>query len=110
MAIRVLIFLWMRASVLMISEFILLSELMIRFPVPACCCKMGIKFVTFVDAGNAYLENEPIDLTEVRSNWGAGIRWNSPLGPLRFELGFPFDRQEGERASQFNFAVGSPFR
>ena len=63
-----------------------------------------------MDTGNAYLENEPLDLTNVLSDYGVGIRWVSPLGPLRFEMAYPIDPREGERDSQFIFAVGAPFR
>ncbi len=30
-------------------------------------------------------------LRRLRTSYGAGLRWFSPLGPLRFEWGFPFD-------------------
>lgn len=68
----------------------------------------GIKGVVFYDIGYA---DDDFALDEFRSNWGFGFRWFSPIGPLRFEFGLPFDRQEiyGERAVNFHFAIGSPF-
>jgi len=71
--------------------------------------EMGLKFVAFYDIGNAFNDNEEIDLSNLRQDWGAGIRWMSPMGPLRFELGFPLDRREGERSEVFNFAIGTNF-
>ena len=69
----------------------------------------GIRTVIFVDAGQAYAENESIDLSAIRANYGFGLRWHSPFGPLRFEWGFPFTRREGESFSVFNFSIGQSF-
>lgn len=69
----------------------------------------GFRGVVFVDAGNAFAENEAMNPLDLRSDFGAGIRWNSPFGPLRFEWGFPFKRREGEKRSVFNFTIGSFF-
>jgi outer membrane protein insertion porin family len=66
----------------------------------------GIKGVTFFDIGSA--EDNFVDY-DFRSDVGFGFRWFSPIGPLRFEWGFPLGRREGESASNFQFAVGSPF-
>jgi len=72
--------------------------------------QVGIKAVLFADAGNAFNDFEPIDLGNLRYDWGFGIRWLSPLGPLRFELGFPINKKPGEESHVFQFAVGSPLR
>lgn len=68
----------------------------------------GVKGVVFYDIGYA---DDDFSLSEFRSNWGFGFRWFSPIGPLRFEFGLPFNRDEvyGERAVNFQFAIGSPF-
>lgn len=69
----------------------------------------GLFFVTFFDAGDSYGEAERIDLTDLRLDWGFGLRWISPMGPLRFEWGFPIDRQANESATVFNFTIGTFF-
>lgn len=69
----------------------------------------GLKGVFFVDAGQSFAENERIDISELRTNYGFGVRWNSPFGPLRFEWGFPFKRRSGESFSVFNFSIGQSF-
>lgn len=68
----------------------------------------GMRAVVFYDIGQA--ENK-ITGSGFRSDMGFGIRWFSPMGPLRFEFGFPLDRRAelGERSNNFQFAVGSPF-
>ncbi len=68
----------------------------------------GIKGVVFFDVGNGF-SGWPIRNFELRTCAGLGIRWFSPIGPLRFEWGFPLDRKPGEDASQFQFFIGPPF-
>lgn len=72
--------------------------------------RIGVKFVVFFDAGNTYNDNEEYAANNLRYDWGVGIRWFSPFGPLRFELGFPIDPEPGEDKSVFNFAIGNPVR
>ncbi|MBI2091850.1 MAG: BamA/TamA family outer membrane protein, partial [Deltaproteobacteria bacterium] len=52
---------------------------------------------------------ESYSVTEVRTDWGLGLRWLSPIGPLRFEWGVPFDKRPGEDSVVFNFTIGSLF-
>jgi outer membrane protein insertion porin family len=70
----------------------------------------GLKMVAFFDAGNTWMRwptgSEP---WEIRMDAGVGIRWFSPIGPLRFEWGFPFGRRSGEDSPVFNFFIGPPF-
>ncbi len=70
---------------------------------------MMIKGVVFVDAGNAYDDNENYSLTKMRSSWGFGIRWYTFLGTLRFEWGLPFNPQKGEEPIVFEFNIGGSF-
>ena len=68
----------------------------------------GILGVLFCDIGAA---EDSIKLDDFRSDVGFGFRWFSPIGPLRFEWGFPINRRTelGERSYVFHFAIGSPF-
>ena len=87
-----------------------------------------IRGVVFTDLGNAWnLEQlycnaapaSPYDVSNpcfnverlfnVRTSWGFGIRWFSPLGPLRFEWGFPFSPLPYEESSRFEFTIGNFF-
>ncbi|EYF05265.1 outer membrane protein assembly factor BamA [Chondromyces apiculatus] len=87
-----------------------------------------IRGVVFTDLGNAWnLEQlycnaapaSPYDasnpcftfsrLLNVRTSWGFGIRWFSPLGPLRFEWGFPFAPLPYEESNRFEFTIGNFF-
>ncbi|MBI5343737.1 MAG: outer membrane protein assembly factor BamA, partial [Deltaproteobacteria bacterium] len=66
-----------------------------------------LKGVAFLDAGNAY--EGQINLSDLRWGAGVGLRWFSPIGPLRIELGFPLDRRAAEASSQFEFTIGAAF-
>jgi outer membrane protein insertion porin family len=69
----------------------------------------GLKGVVFYDIGQSFDDDESIDLSALREAYGAGIRWSSPLGPIRIEFGFPLDRQEGESNMVTQFSFGAPF-
>ncbi|MBI4925217.1 MAG: outer membrane protein assembly factor BamA [Bdellovibrio sp.] len=69
----------------------------------------GIKLVTFFDAGNAF-ETFPVGHEfKIKTDAGLGIRWFSPIGPLRFEWGFPIMRDPGDPDMNFEFMIGTPF-
>ncbi len=71
--------------------------------------KAGIRAVAFFDAGNAYAEEQNYSFRNIRMDYGFGIRWNSPMGPLRFEWGIPIQRRSGEDSVVFNFTIGNFF-
>ena len=81
------------------------TNLELQFPVFPGAQLLG---VLFVDIGTAYNELQSIDL---RGNWGFGLRFFSPAGPIRLEMGFPFSPQPefGEGSSEFQFTIGLPF-
>jgi outer membrane protein insertion porin family len=70
---------------------------------------VGVKGVLFFDVGNAFLANDGIDFGDLRYAAGWGIRWLSPFGPLRIELGYPLNEKKGDKTSLVQFAFGSPF-
>lgn len=78
-------------------------NLEIEFPLIG---EAGIKGVLFYDMGYA---DDSLTFNDFRSNYGFGFRWFSPIGPLRFEWGFPINRQSGESPTNFEFAIGAPF-
>jgi outer membrane protein insertion porin family len=69
--------------------------------------QQNMRGVVFFDAGNAY--ESRIDLDDIRMGAGAGVRWYSPMGPLRLELGFNLNRREDEKSQQWEFSIGSLF-
>jgi outer membrane protein insertion porin family len=80
--------------------------------------KVGIRGVAFFDAGNAFAPGawrDPSVSWSLYKSWGLGLRWFSPLGPLRFEWGFPLDRRRDatgayiDQATDFQFTIGNFF-
>jgi outer membrane protein insertion porin family len=71
--------------------------------------QINLRGVFFFDAGNAYGESENINFTTLRTSAGLGIRWWSPVGPLRFEWGFPLDPKPDEEKVVFEFTIGNSF-
>lgn len=84
--------------------------------------KVGIRGVLFFDAGNAFGRNanffqipkgdalEPLNLPlGLLYSVGFGVRWFSPIGPLRFEWGIPLTRRPGDQPIQFEFTIGNSF-
>jgi outer membrane protein insertion porin family len=69
---------------------------------------LGVKGVVFCDAGNAFLASEGIRFEDMRVSVGGGIRWLSPIGPLRIEVGFPLNAQNGDEVQRVQFSFGGP--
>lgn len=94
---------------------------------------VGIKGVVFFDAGNSFNmerswcqaggQGESRGITrytdpcwiedpnpfKLRTSAGFGFRWFSPMGPLRFEWGWPLKTFPGEEDHMFEFTFGNFF-
>lgn len=64
----------------------------------------GMKGVVFYDTGNTW--NGRYRPDDLRHTVGTGIRWQSPIGPLRLEYGHVLDRRDNERAGRWEFTIG----
>jgi outer membrane protein insertion porin family len=71
---------------------------------------IGLKGVVFFDAGNAYGGDQNDIINDARYAAGGGVRWLSPLGPLRVELGFPFNTKPHDQKQLILFSFGGPFQ
>ncbi|WP_445001314.1 autotransporter assembly complex protein TamA [Halomonas mongoliensis] len=58
----------------------------------------------FVDTGDAFDNWGPDDLN---TGAGLGVRWISPVGPIRFDIAHPFDDEDN--AWRLHFAIGPEF-
>lgn len=79
----------------------------ITFPIMS---DFGVRGVLFFDYGNA--ENDFSKLfSPIRMSYGGGVRWNSPMGPLRLEYGIPLNPRDGvdKKSGRFEFSMGSTF-
>ena len=94
---------------------------------------IGIKLAAFADAGNVWGYKGPTSwnvtgetlsvgldgIGKIRSSVGVGLLWDSPLGPLRFDLAYPITKycatgsdnvtQVCDRTQVFRFSGGTKF-
>lgn len=69
----------------------------------------GVKGVVFFDYGNAFNDNDKM-FSSMLMSFGGGIRWSSPIGPLRLEYGIPINpRDIDNKSGRFEFSIGSLF-
>jgi outer membrane protein insertion porin family len=94
--------------------------------------EVGIKVAVFADAGNVWDYQGPTywdvtgetlqvgldNIKDIRSSVGVGFIWDSPLGPLRFDLAYPLTKycanaSDGssvcDRTQIFRFSGGTKF-
>jgi outer membrane protein insertion porin family len=70
----------------------------------------GLKGVLFFDAGNSQ-DTLKETFSTILTSYGLGIRWFSPIGPLRLEYGFPISPRAGidKTSGRLEFSIGSIF-
>lgn len=55
------------------------------------------------------IQNEVFDTAAFRASVGAGVIWQSPFGPLRVDLAYPFAKADYDKTEFFRFSFGSRF-
>lgn len=86
------------------AQFI--QNIEIRFNITA-----GLYGALFFDAGNVWLDSRHIDLNArpLYYSFGLGIRFDTPMGPLRFDFGWPVEKGMKFNNMNFQFSVGELF-
>ncbi|TAN40905.1 MAG: outer membrane protein assembly factor BamA [Nitrospirae bacterium] len=69
----------------------------------------GFGLVPFVDIGNVWVNTKQMHLTDLRYTTGLGLRYNTPVGPLRADYGYKLNREPGESRGALHFSVGHAF-
>jgi outer membrane protein insertion porin family len=77
-----------------------------RFPLIK---EQGVIGLVFFDAGNVWESDRQADFADLRKSVGGGVRWYSPMGPLRLEWGYALDPRDDEESSQLEFSIGAEF-
>jgi outer membrane protein insertion porin family len=70
--------------------------------------------VVFTDVGNVFRRVSDFDLGALRASAGVGVRYKSPIGPVRFDVGFKLNRRELspgniEPGYALHFSIGQAF-
>jgi outer membrane protein insertion porin family len=68
------------------GEVLLEGNIELRFPLPLSGDR--VRGAAFVDAGQVWLQTGDVSLRDVVATPGVGIRYYSPVGPIRFDAGF----------------------
>ncbi len=115
------------------GNYMLLTNAEWRFPMPVLS-RWKVSGVAFVDGGNVWERAEDIQLRgfrwrsyprapedesatklwDYRYSVGGGVRIDTPVGPVRLDLGFPLKRArlsdtETEAKTIYHFSLGFPF-
>ncbi|HIJ88098.1 MAG TPA: outer membrane protein assembly factor BamA [Desulfuromonadales bacterium] len=79
----------------------------LTFPLIA---EAGLKGVLFYDYGNSFTDTSKA-FNPLLTSYGFGIRWASPMGPLRLEYGIPNNPRTGidSTGGRLEFSIGSMF-
>ncbi len=83
---------------------LMIANLELRVPMTT-----NLSFVPFYDAGNVFPTISTIKLSSFSNTLGVGVRYKTPFGPLRVDLGFNLDRPPGIPSHQVFFTIGNPF-
>lgn len=73
--------------------------------------------VIFLDAGNVWTESWDFNVSDLRYDVGPGLRYTTPIGPLRVDLGYQLNPlpglvvggKEQARRFRFHFSFGQAF-
>ncbi len=78
-------------------------------PFPGAGNDRTLRLFGFVDAGYAFREQDPVRLNELRSSYGIGLSWISPMGPLRFSYAVPINERPDDKIQKLQFQIGTSF-
>jgi outer membrane protein insertion porin family len=80
------------------------------FPMPGMKAgDQSVRLSLFADVGQIYDNGSQPEFESFRYSAGAGLAWNSPVGPLKFSYGYPLNKKPGDRLQRFQFQVGTVF-
>ena len=73
--------------------------------------------VIFIDGGNVWTNAWDFNLNDLRYDVGPGLRYNTPIGPVRLDVGYQLNPIEGlvvngeeqKRRFRFHFSIGHAF-
>ncbi|MGH8802131.1 MAG: outer membrane protein assembly factor BamA, partial [Casimicrobiaceae bacterium] len=69
----------------------------------------AVRASVFVDAGEIWANGQQPEFESFRYSVGAGVSWNSPVGPLKFSYAIPVNKKPGDHEQRFQFQAGAAF-
>lgn len=86
------------------GNLLIVGNLEVRFPIFG-----SLRGAVFSDHGGVYDEVTSFRTGDLGHNVGAGFRWNTPLGPLRFDYGIRLGDIGDAGRGQWHFTIGHAF-
>jgi outer membrane protein assembly factor BamA len=75
--------------------------------------RRNLSTVQFADGGNVFAKTGDIRLGQLRATLGTGVRYDSPIGPIRLDFGFKLSRLlvggRRERGWEYHLSFGEAF-
>lgn len=68
----------------------------------------GIGMVAFIDCGNVWLKTKEVNMS-LKYTAGIGVRYSTPVGPLRVDYGYKLNREQGDSIGEIHFSIGHAF-
>lgn len=104
------------------GDFMLVGNAELRFPLPYFS-RFRFSGAFFADAGNVwssltsvdtedfrlYASPDEVDDTDFRYSLGIGLRYNTPVGPVRLDYGMPIKKDDTDRFGRFHLSLGQIF-
>jgi outer membrane protein insertion porin family len=78
------------------------------FPMPGYKEK-NVRLGVFTDVGNVWDNVDDVRPWELKSGVGLGLRYDTPVGPLRFDIGVGLDEDLGYASWDYYIVFGHPF-
>jgi outer membrane protein assembly factor BamA len=69
----------------------------------------SFQLATFLDIGNVYPEVRDLSIPDLRKSVGLGVRYLTPIGPIRLDYGHKIHRLPGESPGRFHLTIGYAF-
>ncbi|MBN1104175.1 MAG: outer membrane protein assembly factor BamA [Deltaproteobacteria bacterium] len=88
------------------GECMQIYNLEYRFPLFK---EQGIKGLVFFDVGNSTTKDDGFTFSDIKKSVGTGMRWYSPVGPLRLEYGWVIGPEGDDPSGNWHFSVGGVF-
>ncbi len=65
--------------------------------------------INFLDFGNLWSRVGDASVSKLKYTTGVGLRYKTPVGPLRIDYGYKLNREEGESRGEIHFSIGHTF-
>ncbi len=82
----------------------------VLFPMPGIGLDKSFRLGVFLDAGQIWgKETNTQEAGPIRFSSGISAVWHSPMGPLKFSVAAPLNKQDGDKVQSFQFQMGQTF-